>query len=375
MAETTQQFTMGIEEEYQIVGVETRELRPRSQRILPEAEQELGAEVQPELYLSQIETASAVCASLTEVRAALQRGRRTLITAAIRDGNRIAAGGTHPFSHWDDQVLTPKARYRGIARDYQQLARELVIFGCHVHVGLDEQEAAVQVLNRSRIWLAPLLALAANSPFWLGEDSGYASFRTELWSRFPQSGPPQVFARRAEYDALIQALVATGSIEDATKIYWDVRIPDRVPTVEFRVTDVCLTIDEAVMVAGLVRALVRTCYDLAARDEPFTAARPELLRAAHWRAARFGLDGELVDVVNQRSVPAAELVQSLLHFVRPALEQSGDWDEVQALVQMTLERGNGAQRQRAVYERSGDMLAVVDFIVAETAQGIEPVWG
>lgn len=375
MSNSVQQFTMGIEEEYQIVGVETRELRPRSQRILPQAEQELGAEVQPELYLSQIETASAVCSSLTEVREALKRSRRTLITAAIRDGNRIAAAGTHPFSHWDDQIITPKARYRGIARDYQQLARELVIFGCHVHVGLAEQEAAVQVLNRSRVWLAPLLALAANSPFWLGEDSGYASFRTELWSRFPQSGPPQVFAGRAEYDALIQALIATGSIEDATKIYWDLRIPDRVPTVEFRVTDVCLTIDEAVMVAGLVRALVQTCYEQASREESFTAARPELLRAAHWRAARFGLEGELVDVVNQRSVPASALVQALLRFVRPALEQCGDWDEVQSLVQMTLARGNGAQRQRAVYERTGDMHAVVDFIVAQTAEGVEPVWG
>ncbi len=369
MSPQTEAFTIGIEEEYQIVDPVTRGLRPRAEHVLSHAQRALGDEAQPELKLSQIETATAVCGTLAEGRAALVRARRAMNEAAAADGGRIAAAGTHPFSHPTEQQVTPKARYQGILADYQQLARELVIFGCHVHVGLSDREAAIQVMNRARVWLAPLLALTANSPFWLGEDTGYASYRTELWVRFPLAGPPLLFASRAEYDALVRALVATGSIEDATKIYWDVRLPERVETVEFRVADVCLTIDEAVMVAGLSRALVRACHERAARDEPFPAARPELLRAAHWRAARYGLDGELIDVEAERAVPAGELIERLLAFTRPALEAAGDWDEVAALTRATLRRGNGAQRQRAAYRRAGRWEDVVDFIIAETASG------
>ena len=367
----TEEWTIGVEEEYQVIDPVTRELRPHADRILPRAQQALGEEVQPELYLSQIETATPVCRMLVDVRAELVRLRRGVIAAAANDGNRIAAAGTHPFSHWAEQQITPKARYKGIALDYQQLARELIIFGCHVHVGLDNREAAVEVLNRARNWLAPILALAANSPFWLGADTGYASFRTELWSRFPMAGPPHLFASRAEHDALVQALVATGSIEDATKIYWDIRLPERVQTVEFRVTDVCMTIDEAMMVAGLVRALVQTCYERALRDEPYRAVRPELIRAAHWRAARHGLDAELIDVSAERAVPAPDLIEMLLAFVRPALETSGDWDEISSIVRDTMQRGNGATRQREVYRRTGRIEDVVDFIVAETAKGTD----
>ena len=362
-------FTIGIEEEYQLINAETRALVPRIAPVLREAQHTVGAEVQPELYRSQIEIASPVCHTLREVRAALVRLRRGVIAAAAHDGNRVAAAGTHPFSHWDAQALTPKERYHGIAEEYQQIARELVIFGCHVHVGLRDPEDRVQVMNRTRVWLAPLLALTANSPFWLGNDTGYASFRTELWHRFPTAGPPQLFASRAEYAALVQTLVATGSIEDATKIYWDVRLPERVATVEVRVADVCMTIDEAVMVAGLVRGLVKTCHAQALRGDPRVDARPEVLRAAHWRAARYGLEADLIDVEAGRAVPARELIERLLTFIRPALEQDGAWEEVSTLVRETMRRGTGAQRQRQAYHRAGRMEDVVDLIVAETTQG------
>jgi carboxylate-amine ligase len=183
------------------------------------------------------------------------------------------------------------------------------------------------------------------------------------------AGQPGIFASRAEYDAFVQTLARTGSIEDATKIYWDVRLPERYPTIEFRVADVCMTVDETVMVAGLVRALVRAFYEQALRDQPYPAARPELLRAAHWRAARYGLDGDLIDIAAERSVPAHELIEGLLLFVRPVLEDLGEWDEVAALVHDTLRRGNGAARQRAAYRRAGRLEDVVDLIVAETARG------
>jgi carboxylate-amine ligase len=303
------------------------------------------------------------------VRAELVRLRREVSAAAARQGNWIGAAATHPFSHWADQQITPKARYIGIAQDYQQLAREQLIFGCHVHVGIHDREAAIQVMNRARPWLAVMLALAANSPFWLGADTGYSSFRTEIWRRWPMSGTPQVFRSRAEFDALVQSLVSTGSIEDGTKIYWDVRPSARFETLEFRVADVCLTVDEAVLTAGLARALARTCHAQALGDEPVSHARPELLRAAKWRAARYGLDADLIDVEEASARPAREVVWKLLSFLRPALEEHDEWDEINALAREAMERGNGAARQREVYARNGSLEEVVDFIVSETRKG------
>lgn len=366
---TREEFTVGVEEEYQIINARTRELHSRQEQIMPEAEERVGDSVTPELYLSQIEIGTPVCRTLADVRAEIVRLRREVIAAAENQGNHIAAAGTHPFSHWEDQQLTPKARYVGIEQDYQQLAREQLIFGCHVHIGIRDREAAIKVMNRARPWLAVLLALSANSPFWLGADTGYASFRTQLWRRWPMAGTPQIFASRAEYDELVEALVATESITDATKIYWDARPSARFETLEFRVTDVCMTVDEAVMVAGLAQALARTCYADALRDSSIEHARPELLRAAKWRAARYGLDADLIDVEEKRAVPALELVEKMLAFLRPVLEEHQEWDEIQALVRETCARGTGAARQRAAYAQASRYEDVVDLIVAETARG------
>jgi carboxylate-amine ligase len=364
-------FTIGVEEEYQIIHPTTRELCSRVQKVLPLAQRTLGEVAQPEAQQSQIEIATPICQTLADMRTALTDLRREVITAAAKDGNLIAAAGTHPFSHWQEQQITPKGRYQTLLQDYQQLTRELVIFGCHVHVGLSDREAAIRVMNRTRVWLAPLLALTANSPFWLGDETGYASYRTEIWSRWPIAGPPSLFESLGEYDALVDALVQTGSVEDATKIYWDVRLSERFETIEFRVTDVCMRVDEAVMVAGLVRALVQTCYEQALQDKPFPASRPELLRAAHWRAARYGLEAELIDLDTERAVPAQALIEKLLNFIRPVLEAQGEWDEISSLVAETLQSGNGATRQRQVYQQTGRLEDVVDLIVAETAKGTE----
>ena len=362
-----EEFTLGVEEEYQIVDAETRRLRPSALRILPRAQAAVGDQVTPELYLSQIEIGTPVCRSLAEVREELTRLRREVNAAAEREGSRIAAAGTHPFSHWEEQKITPQRRYVGIAQEYEQLAREHLIYGCHVHVGLSDREAAIHVMNRARLWLAPLLALAANSPYWLGWDTGYASFRTEIWRRWPLSGTPQVFGSRAEYDSLVETLIGTGSATDATKIYWDVRPSARFETLEFRVTDVCLTVDEAVMVAGLVRALARTCYEHYLSGEALPPVRPELLRAAKWRAARYGLEADLISVQEGRAVPAGELIERLLARLREALEADGAWEEVSELVRATLARGNGAARQRAAFSSAQSFEAVVDYIVAQTS--------
>lgn len=362
-------FTVGVEEEYHLVDATTGALVSRAEEVLPVAQRSLGEEVQPELISSQIEIGTPVCRSLAEVRAELDRLRGELDAAAQRRGARIAATSTHPFSSWRDQEITPEEHYLGLERDFQQLTREQLIVGCHVHVNVEDPELAVDVMNRCRPWLAPLAALAANSPFWAGVDTGYASFRTQVWRRWPVSGVPEVLASRADYDALVEGLKATGAIVGPRTVYWDLRPSAKFPTLEFRTTDVCLSVDEAVAVAGLCRGLVRTFATAAQRGAPLVAHRSELLRAAVWRAARDGLDGELVDVESVATRPAAQVVGRLLDLCRPALEEEGDWEEVSQLVERVLADGNGAARQRRALERTGRLEGVVEAVVAETNGG------
>ena len=365
------ELTMGVEEEFQIVDPGSRELRPRARRILDEAESAVGDAVTNELYLSQIEIGTPVCRTLAEVRDQVTRLRKAVIDAAAAHGSRIAAAGTHPFSRFDHQPLTPKPRYRGIAEDFQQLAREQVIFGCHVHVGIDDREEAIAAMNRARPWLPAILALSANSPFWLGDDTGFASYRTALFGRFPTTGIPHPFATRAEYDGVVAALVEVRLIEDASKLYWDMRPSSHFETLEFRIADVCATIDEAVMVAGLCRGLVRASLEAHRRGDPIAEVRPEVLVAAKFRASRFGLEGDLIDPIARRAIPAAEEIGRLLDFLRPSLEANGDREEIERLVRRVIEGGTGAARQREAFARGDRLEDVVDRIVEETARGTD----
>ena len=370
MPAETEDYTLGVEEEYQVIDPETRALCPGAEDVLRRARRTLGENrVVPELRASQLEVLTPVCRSLSEVREELRRLRRGVIRAAQEEGVRIAAASTHPFSHWQDQPITAEGRYEKILERERRMAEEQVVFGFHVHVGLSDRETAVQTMNHARPWLAPLLALSANSPFWLGEDTGYASYRTQVWGWLPTAGPPGPFSSLAEHDALVEALVATGGAMEANQVYWDMRLPQKLETVEIRVCDVCSSMDEAVMLAGLCRALVRTCHERAERRELYPEARPEILRAAHWVASRYGLGADIVDVEAGHLAPAREVIEKLLAFTRPALEEHGDWNEVSVLVGDTLNRGNGAARQRRVYERSGELVDVVDALIEDTAKG------
>jgi carboxylate-amine ligase len=363
-------YTLGIEEEYQIIDPETRALTPRAGDVLRRARQALGEDrVVPELRASQLEALTPVCSTLAQAREELLRLRRGVIEAAEKEGVRVAAASTHPFSHWREQPITARDRYKKIIERERRMAEEQVVFGFHVHVGLSDREAALQVMNHARPWLAPLLALSANSPFWLGEDTGYASYRTQVWGSLSTAGPPGYFSSLAEHDALVETIVAVGGAMELNQIYWDMRLPQKLETVEIRVADVCTRVDEAVMLAGLCRALVRTCHERAVRGKPYPEVRPEVLRAAHWIASRYGLDAELVDAEAGHAVPAKKMIEKLLLFVRPALEEHGDWEEVSALAGETLKQGNGANRQRRVYERAGQLEDVVDTLIEMTAEG------
>ncbi len=359
-------LTMGCEEEFQIVDPATGKLASRAEKI--KAGSKLTGEMAPqnELHLSQIETATPICGSLGEVREKLGSARRDLLDAAAKYGLTLGAAGTHAFADWHDQPVTPKDRYLGMVSDFQYLTRELLIFGQHVHVGIEDPDLAVEVMNRSRVYLSNLLALTASSPYWLGEDTGYDSFRMLMWLKWPMTGPPQHFQDRADYDRTIAGLVKAGVISDGSNIYWDVRIPQDKPTVEFRVADVSPRLDDAVMLAGLVRAIALRSARAAADGEPAPQPRPELLRAASWRAARSGVGGELIDVAAGRSRPAADHIESMLSELAAELDDLGEGTFVRERVREILDGGNSADRQRAAVSGAGEVRAAVDLVVRET---------
>ena len=367
---SAENFTLGVEEEFFLVDPNTRRPVPAAADVLPGARARAGGEedVQPELLQSQIEIGTAVCHTLGEVRAELERLRGSVSEAAAAVGCAIAAMGSHPFASHEGSPVTPKPAYLRLEHDYRLVTHEQQVCGCHVHVGVADPEIAIQVVNAARPWLPVLLALSANSPFWQGRDSGYASFRSEVWKRWPTAGTPGLFGSRAEYDQLVHDLLAVEAIDDPARIYWDVRPSARYDTVEFRVSDSNLTIDDSVMIAALVRALVKTCHGQVADGRQRPAPRTELVRAATWRAARYGLGGTLVDLANCRSRPAQEVVASFLELVRPALEEAGEWDEVDTQVRRVLDGGTGAARQRCAFDRRGRLEDVVDFALQETSR-------
>lgn len=365
---TVPDFSLGVEEEFFLVDAETGALVPGVDRVLAAAGPEDPHDLEPELQRWQVETATPICTTLAEVRAELLGLRAHLRAAAETLGYRVVATGTHPLATSADAAITPKPRYLHMAEEFGELARDQLVCGCHVHVGIADRELAVQAMNRTRLWSAAMVALAANSPYWKGTDSGYASYRSQVWTSWPTAGPPEVFASRAEYDAVVGSLVSSGAIPDLGMVYLDVRPSRTFATLEFRATDVCLAVDDAVLVAGLSRALARTAAESALREEPLPAVRAELLRAAAWRAARSGLDGQLIDVLSGRAVPATELLRGLVTHVRPALEAHGDLDEVEALLAQVVGRGTGAARQRAAFRRRGRLEDVAQLLAEETVR-------
>lgn len=362
-------LTVGVEEEYQLVDAETLALRPGIRQVLPTATAAVGDQVEPELHESQIEVGTMVCDTLDQVRAELALLRVRVAAAAETEGFRLVAAASHPFARRVDQRVTAQPAYEALAERYGRLADEQLVFGCHVHVAIDDPELAIRVMNRARPWLAPLLALSTSSPFWEGADTTYSSYRTEVFGRWPTTGTPSAFRSRADYDEMVSELLATGSIDAPARLYWDVRPSARYPTLEFRVPDVCTSIDDAVLLAGLVRGLVATCADQALADVEEPLVRPELLRSAAWRAARHGVDADLVDVHRLRAVPAAEVVRALASFVRPSLEAVGDWEVVTDHLDQVLARGTSARRQREQLAKAGDLAAVVTWLADETGAG------
>ncbi|MDI5962163.1 glutamate--cysteine ligase [Streptomyces sp. SL13] len=346
--------TVGVEEEYLLLDAESGSPVSRWEEVRAAAVRQpalLNGEVERELLQAQVEVATPVCGSIDEVGDHLRRLRGALHLAAAETGCRIAACGAAPFL--GPATVTDEPRYRTMLDDAARLVDEMMINGMHVHVAVPDRRAAIAALNRIRRWLPVLVALGSNSPYWDGSETGFASWRTVVFGRWPVSGPPPVFAGPEDYDHRTAALLRTGVIRDRGQIYWQARPSERYPTLEVRALDVQLLPEDAVTLAGLIRSLVATALREADDGTPFTPEPSELLAAANWHAARHGLNGELVDPVGGGLRPAAEVVTTLLEHLTPALKEAGDLDRVEGGVRRLLTDGSGEQRQRRALDGGG----------------------
>jgi glutamate---cysteine ligase / carboxylate-amine ligase len=323
------------------------------------------AHLMPELKAQQLELGTPVCHTLSEVDTELRFWRDRAQSAAAATGAHVAALATSPVPV--TPVPTEGDRYARMLDAFGLTAREMLTCGCHVHVSVSDDEEGVAVLNRIRVWLPVLTALTANSPFWQGEDTGYASYRSQAWQRWPSAGPNEVFTDAAEYHRLIDAVLATGTVLDTGMIYFDARLSANWPTIEIRTADVALRVEDAVTVAGVVRGLVETAARDARAGTPPPDVPAAVLRVAAWRAGRSGLSGALVHPLTGRPAPAADVLGALLEHVRPALADAGDEQRVTDGLGMLLRRGTGADLQRRVHRETGDLTAVVRAAVAATA--------
>ena len=363
-------FTLGVEEEFQIIDPETRELRSHVQEMLEEGKLLLKERVKPEMHQSVIEVGTGICANVAEVRKDVTELRREIIALAKRQGMGVASAGTHPFSKWEDQTIYPDPRYASIVEELQLVARSNLIFGLHVHVGIADRAIAFQILNEARYFLPHLLALSSNSPFWLGRNTGLKSYRTKVFERFPRTGIPPVFPTPAEFDEFVRILVATNSIDNGKKIWWDLRPHPFFETIEFRVCDVPMRLDETVAIAALVQAICVKLFELRQKNLGFRSYSNALILENKWRAARWGIDGKLIDFGKECEVPFRLLMEELFEFVDDVVDGLGSRSEVESL-RWILENGSGADRQlRAFHESGGDLRKVVDYICAETSHGI-----
>src|SRR2546425_5130787 len=359
------QFTLGIEEEFQIVDPETRELRSHVAEILEEGRMLLGEQIKPEMIQSQVEVGTGICKNIQEARADISRLRSIIASLAGKNGLKIVAASTHPISRWQDQKIFDDERYELLIEELQTVARSLLIFGLHVHVGIADRDRQIHIMNASRYFLPHVLALTTSSPFWVGHNTGLKSYRSEIFKKFPRTDIPDYFGSYSEFNNYVDLLLKTGCIDKPKKIWWDVRPHPHFPTLEFRICDIPSRVDEVIAIAALIQAIVAKLYKLYRMNMGFRLYRRALIQENKWRAVRWGLDGKLIDFGKQTEVPVRDLILELLAFVDDVVDELGSRKELDYIHQI-LEGGTSADRQLRTYERTGDFNAVVDQLIAET---------
>ena len=371
-------FTLGVEEEYLLVDKDTRALIiDPPEELMTEAEDRCGSQVTAELLRSQIEIGTKVCNNVQEVREDLSRLRRSIIDVAANHNLAPIAASTHPFAHWQDQKQTEKERYQELTVEMQTAARRLVICGMHVHVGIEDDELRIDLMNQLAYFLPHLLALSCSSPFWMGRDTGLKSYRLTIFDSLPRTGLPERFASWPEYLRHINIMINAGLIEDSTRIWWDLRPSARFPTLETRVMDVCTRLNDTVALTALLACILRMLYRLRTRNQRWRIYTPMLIRENRWRAMRYSFDEGLVDLAKGEVVPFEQLMDELLSLVWEDAEALGCTAEV-GMVRNILQRGTSAHRQLRDYEleraagasKEEALKSVVDTLIADTAIGV-----
>lgn len=364
-------FTIGVEEEFQIIDPESLELRSHVVQLLSSAAARgVGDLVKQEMHQSIVETGTKICENVSELRLEMHRTRSELVLAAESTGLRVAAAGTHPFSSWIDQVISPGERYQHIVEEMGQLARSLLIFGMHVHIAMPDKQTTIDMMNMVRYFLPHLLALSTSSPFWMGRNTGLKSFRTTVFRRFPRTGIPEVFQSWSEYENFINLLVKLNCIDTGKKIWWDVRPHPTYGTLEFRMFDTATRVEEAVAIAALTQAIVVKLHRLYTHNQSWRIYRRALIEENKWRAARYGIEGKLIDFGREAEVPVRELMLELMELIDDVVDDLGSRSAVE-YIHTILNEGTSAERQLRVYQQTGDLKAVVRHLITETRASVQ----
>jgi glutamate---cysteine ligase / carboxylate-amine ligase len=352
-----------------VLDPKTFELKSHEQRIVQEGQKVIKDKVKAEMHQAVVEVGTDICADIDEAYADVSQLRKTISGIADSLGFAMGAAGTHPFSHWESQLITEHIRYSEIVNELQEAARSNLIFGLHVHVGMENREMANHIANSTRYFLPHIFALSTNSPFWEGRMTGYKSFRTKVFDKFPRTGIPDAFESIEAYDSYVKLLIKTNCIDNAKKIWWDLRVHPFFNTVEFRICDIPLTVDETIAIAALFQAICARIYMLRSKNLNFIQYSRALLNENKWRASRYGVDGYLIDFGKEEEVNTRALIYELLDFLDPVLDHLGVRHRI-AYVQKMLENGTGADRQLAVFEKTKNLASVAEYIKSQYLAGI-----
>jgi carboxylate-amine ligase len=364
-------FSLGIEEEYQTIDPETRDLRSHIEtEMLSQGKLRLEERVKAEMHTSVVEVGTRICRNIDEAREDIYELRREMIKLAREHHLELVAGATHPFADWRTQQIYPDPRYHQVVKDLQLVARANLIFGLHVHVGIEDREAAIRIMNSMRYFLPHIMALTTNSPFWLGLNTGYKGYRAKVFENFPRTGIPDTFSSYSEFENYVSLLVRTNCIDNGKKIWWDIRPHPFFNTVEVRACDIPLRAEETVAVAALIQAVAAYLYKLHEANLDFRQYTRSLITENKFRAVRYGLDGKLIDFGKQQEVPLRELIEELLQLIDPVVDELGSREAIEG-IRTILRTGTGADRQLKVFEATnGDLKAVVDYMAEETRAGL-----
>ena len=363
-------FSIGIEEEYQTIDPETRDLRSHIQaEIIPKGTVVTDHRVKPEMHQSVVEVGTRVCRDIAEAREDIRKLRADMISLARENGLLLAAAGTHPFADWRNQEIYPDERYAKVVSDLQLVARANLVFGLHVHIGIEDRNTTIHIMNSLRYFLPHILALSTNSPFWMGMNSGFKSYRCKVFERFPRTNIPDTYANWADFETFVNLLIKTNCIDNAKKIWWDVRPHPFFSTLEVRVCDIPMRLDETMAIAALIQATVAKLYQLHSRNQSYRQYGRALVMENKFRASRYGLDGMLIDFGKEAEVPVRQLMVEYIEFIDDVVDGLGSRNEINYIYQI-MKQGTGADRQLRVFEETNDLKKVVDYMVEETSAGV-----